>query len=136
MLWGIQTYSFFQNLCVKANNLRDISLKSEQFKILTPVQIWNELWPLKIWKPNIGDASSYTFLESLWQDKQYDTIFREIKACLNFLTHVELSRSTVTILEMPQYVAYQKYVAYALYTLSTKSPTFNRYCTKMPLSCA
>ena len=34
-----------------------------------------------------------------------------------------------TILEMPQYVAYQKIVAYALFVLSTKSKTFNRYCT-------
>ena len=30
-----------------------------------------------------------------------------------FLTHVELSRSMAAILEMPQYVAYQKNVAYA-----------------------
>ena len=35
-----------------------------------------------------------------------------------FLTHVELSRSMAAILEMPQYVAYQKNVAYALLTLS------------------
>ena len=43
-----------------------------------------------------------------------------------FLTHVELSRSKGAILEMPQYVAYQKNVAFALFTLSTKSDTFNR----------
>ena len=49
-----------------------------------------------------------------------------------FLTHVELSRSMAAILEMPQYVAYQKNVAFALFTLSTKSHTFNRYCTIMP----
>ena len=36
----------------------------------------------------------------------------------------ELSRSTAAILKMPQYVAYQKNVAYALLTLSTKSHTF------------
>ena len=29
-----------------------------------------------------------------------------------FLTHVELSRSMAAILEMPQYVAYQKIVAH------------------------
>ena len=46
-----------------------------------------------------------------------------------FLTHVELSRSMAAILEMPQYVAYQKNVAFALFTVSTKSHTFNRYCT-------
>ena len=33
------------------------------------------------------------------------------------------------ILEMPQYVAYQKNVTYGLFTLCTKSHTFNRYCT-------
>ena len=49
-----------------------------------------------------------------------------------FLTHVELSRSLAAILEMPQYVVYQKNVALALLTLSTKSHTFNRYCTLMP----
>ena len=30
----------------------------------------------------------------------------------------------------------KKNVAYALFTLSTKSYTFNTYCTIMPLSCA
>ena len=32
-----------------------------------------------------------------------------------FLTHVELSRSMAAILEMPQYVAYQKNVAFDLF---------------------
>ena len=45
-----------------------------------------------------------------------------------FLTHLELSRSMAAILEMPQYVAYQKNVAFALFVLSTKSHTLNRYC--------
>ena len=49
-----------------------------------------------------------------------------------FLTHVELSRSMAAILEMPKYVAYQETVAFALFTLSTKSHTFNRYRTIMP----
>ena len=63
------------------------------------------------------------------------TLFSEKSGSMfQFLTHVELSRSMVAILEMPQYVAYQKNVAYALFTLSTKSHTFNRYCTIMPLS--
>ena len=55
-----------------------------------------------------------------------------------FLTHVhvELSRSMAAFLEMPQYVAYQKNVAYGLFTVSTKSHTFNRYCTIIPVSCA
>ena len=37
-----------------------------------------------------------------------------------FLTHVELSRSMAAILEMPQYVAYQKNVAFALYNRQIK----------------
>ena len=49
-----------------------------------------------------------------------------------FLTHVELSRSMAAILEMPQYVAYQKNVAFALFTLATKSHNFHRYRTIMP----
>ena len=52
-----------------------------------------------------------------------------------FLTRVELSKSMTAILEVPQYVAYQKNVAYALFTLSTKSHNFNKYRT-MTLSCA
>ena len=42
------------------------------------------------------------------------------------------------ILEMPQYVSYQKDVANALLTLSlsTKSDTLHKTCTIMPLSSA
>ena len=46
-----------------------------------------------------------------------------------FLTHVELSRSMAAILEMPQYVAYQKNVAFAFMKLSAKSHSFNILCT-------
>ena len=42
----------------------------------------------------------YIFLKFLWQDKQVDTIFKEIGACFNFWHHVELSRSMAVILEM------------------------------------
>ena len=42
-----------------------------------------------------------------------------------FLTQVEFSRSMAAILEMPQYVAYQKNVAYAFIQLSEKSHSFN-----------
>ena len=42
-----------------------------------------------------------------------------------FLTHVELSRSMAAILEMPQYVAYQKNAVYAFIKLSAKSQSFN-----------
>ena len=52
-----------------------------------------------------------------------------------FLTHVELSRSIAAILEMLQYVAYQKNVAYAFTKLSAKSHSFNILCTVDVLSC-
>ena len=51
-----------------------------------------------------------------------------------FLTNVELSRSMVAILEMPQYVAYQELVAHDLLSLPAKSHTFNKYRTIMPIS--
>ena len=51
-----------------------------------------------------------------------------------FLTHVELLRSMVAILEMAQYVAYQKNVAYAFIKLSAKSHRFNILCTVDVLS--
>ena len=38
---------------------------------------------------------------------------------------MELSRSMAAILEMPQYVAYQKNAVYAFIKLSTKSQSFN-----------
>ena len=52
-----------------------------------------------------------------------------------FLTHVELSRSMAAILEMPQYVAYQKNVVYAFIKLSAKSHSFNILCTMNGFSC-
>ena len=52
-----------------------------------------------------------------------------------FLTHVELSRSMAAILEMPQYVAYQKNVVYACINLSAKSHSFNILRTMDGLSC-
>ena len=52
-----------------------------------------------------------------------------------FSTHMELSRSMAAILEMPQYVAYQKYVVYAFIKLSAKSHSFNILCTMDGLSC-
>ena len=52
-----------------------------------------------------------------------------------FLTHVELSRSMAAILEMPQYVAYQKNVIYTFIKLSAKSHSFNILRTMDGLSC-
>ena len=53
-----------------------------------------------------------------------------------FLTYVELSRSMAAILEMPQYVAYQKNVVYACIKLSAKSHSFKLLCTMSVLSCS
>ena len=52
-----------------------------------------------------------------------------------FLTHMEHSRSMAAILEMPQYVAYQKNVVYAFIKLSAKSHNFNILRTMDGLSC-
>ena len=52
-----------------------------------------------------------------------------------FLTHAELSRSMAAILEMAQYVAYQKDVVYAFIKLSAKSHSFNILRTMDGLSC-
>ena len=52
-----------------------------------------------------------------------------------FLTHVEISRSMAAILEMLQYVAYQKNVAYVFIKLSEKSHSFNMLRTMDVLSC-
>ena len=46
-----------------------------------------------------------------------------------FLTHVELSRSMAAILEMPQYVAYQKNVAFA-FMKSVQSLTVLTFCAQ------
>ena len=52
-----------------------------------------------------------------------------------FLTHVEPARSMAAILEMPQYVAYQKNVIYASIKLSAKSHSFNILRTMDGFSC-
>ena len=51
-----------------------------------------------------------------------------------FLIHVELSRSMAAILEMPQYVAYQKNAVYAFIKLSAKSHSFNIFAQWMVLA--
>ena len=76
--------------------------------------------------------TKYFFL-ILVGDALFDTIFWEIGA-FQFLTHVKLSGSMAAILEIPQYVAYQKNDA--LLSLYTKSRTFNKYRTIMSFSCA
>ena len=142
-IWGIQNYSFFPTLSVITNNLRYFSSKSEQFQILTPCT--NLKWPLTyIWLKSyltqnlsIRFAWNYTFLESLWQDWTIWHLFQRNRSMFQFWPmHVELSRSMAATLETPQYVAYQKNVAFALLSLSTKFQTFNKCRTIMPLSCA
>ena len=61
--------------------------------------------------------------------------FQRNRSIFQFLTHVELSRSMAVILEMPQYVTYQKTVVYAFIKLSAKSHSFNILCTMDGLSC-
>ena len=51
------------------------------------------------------------------------------------LTHVELSRSMAAILEMPQYVAYQKNVVNTFIKLRAKSHSFYILRTMVGLSC-
>ena len=52
-----------------------------------------------------------------------------------FLTPVELSRSMAAIFEIPQYMAYQKNVAYDFIKLSTQFHNFNILYTTDVLSC-
>ena len=63
------------------------------------------------------------------------TLFSE-KSDVSILTHVELSRSMATIVEMPQYVAFQqKNVVYTFIKLSAKSHSFNILHTIDGLNC-
>ena len=48
---------------------------------------------------------------------------------IQFLTHVELSRSMAAILEVPQYVAYRKNVVYAFLN-SVQSLTVLTFCAQ------
>ena len=47
--------------------------------------IWNNFWPIAL-ELSIGDALIYTFWNPYekWQVEQFDTIFRDIRACINF----------------------------------------------------
>ena len=63
----------------------------------------------------------------------YDKI--TIASMFQFLTHVELLRSMATILEVPQYVAYQENVSLAFVKLGAKSDCFNTLCTMDVFTC-
>ena len=109
-------------------------LYRSSFRFWPPVQIWNDLWPIILCNLKTKHQSCIK-LYIFWILRTRQTIwhyFQKNRSMFQFLTHVELSRSMAAILEMPQYVAYQKNVAFALFTLSTKSHTFNRFCTIMP----
>ena len=128
----------FPNLCVHTNNLRYVSLKSKQFKILTPVRILNDLWPIILcnFKTKHRRFNKLYIFGVLMTRQTIWHYFQRNRSMSQFLTHMELSRSKTAILERAQNEAYQKNVVYALFTLFTKSHTFTRYCTIMPLSCA
>ena len=130
-IWGTQNY-LFPILCVNTNNLRYVSSKSKHFLDFDPLYklgltldiISDSKNKHRRCKKTIHFGISYSKTNNL-------TLFSE-----KFLTHVELSRSTAAILQMPQYVAYQKNVAIALLTFSTRFYTFNSNRTKMQISCA
>ena len=121
-LW--YTKVFFFRLCVNTNNWDMFRQNLSNFRFWSHVKIWNDI---DLHKP---------ILVTHGRDEQFNTIFTEIGAFLQFLTYVELSRLMTAILEIPQYVAHQKNGVYALLTLFTKSQTFYKYRTIMPLSCA
>ena len=64
-------------------------------------------------------------MEALWQDEQFDTIIREIRPGFNFWLKRNL-KVKAAILEIPQYVAYPKNVAYAVIN-SVKSLTILKF---------
>ena len=107
------------------------------FRFWLPVQIWNDLWPIILCNLKTKHRR-YIKLYIFWILMTRQTIWHYLQRNRNmfqFLTHVELSRSMAAILEMPQYVAYQKNVVYAFIKLSAKSHSFNILCTMDGLSC-
>ena len=99
---------------------------------MTPVQIWNDLWPIilcNLKTKHLRCIKLYIFgilmtRQTVWR------YFQRNPSMFQFLTHVELSRSMVAILEMPQYVAYQKNVVYALLN-SVQSLTVLTFCAQL-----
>ena len=107
------------------------------FRFWLPVQIWNDLWPIILCNLRTKHRRCIN-LYIFWILISRQTIwhyFQRNRSMFQFLTHVELYRSMAAILEMPQYVAYQKNVVYAFIKLSTKSHSFNILCTMDRLSC-
>ena len=107
------------------------------FRFWLPVQIWNDLWPIILCNLKTKHRR-YIKLYIFWILMTRQTIWHYLqrnRSMFQFSTHMELSRSMAAILEMPQYVAYQKNVVYAFIKLSAKSHSFNILCTMDGLSC-
>ena len=107
------------------------------FRFWLPVQIWNDLWPIILCNLKTKHRR-YIKLYIFWILMTRQTIWHYLqrnRSMFQFSTHMELSRSMAAILEMPQYVAYQKNVFYAFIKLSAKSHSFTILCTIDGLSC-
>ena len=107
------------------------------FRFWLPVQIWNDLWPIILCNLKTKHRR-YIKLYIFWILMTRQTIWHYLqrnRSMFQFSTHMELSRSMAAILEMPQYVAYQKNVVCAFIKLSAKSHSFNILCTMDGLSC-
>ena len=107
------------------------------FRFWFPVQIWNDLWPIILCNLKTKHRR-YIKLYIFWILMTRQTIWHYLqrnRSMFQFSTHMELSRSMAAILEMPQYVAYQKNIVYAFIKLSAKSHSFNILCTMDGLSC-
>ena len=61
--------------------------------------------------------------------------FQRNWSMFQFLIHAKPLRSMAAFLEMPQYLAYLKNIAYCFIKLSAKSHSFNILCTMNVLSC-
>ena len=107
------------------------------FRFWLPVQIWNDLWPIILCNLKTKHRR-YIKLYIFWILMTRQTIWHYLqrnRSMFQFSAHMELSRSMAAILEMPQYVAYQKNVVCAFIKLSAKSHSFNILCTMDGLSC-
>ena len=107
------------------------------FRFWLPLQICNDLWPIILCNLKTKHRR-YIKLYIFWILMTRQTIWHYLqrnRSMFQLSTHMELSRSMAAILEMPQYVAYQKNVVYAFLKLSAKSHSFNILCTMNGLSC-
>ena len=123
----------FLNLCVNTNNWGRFRQNLSNFRLWL---LYNH-WP--IFLCNLKNKHRrciqlyifgiFTTRQTFWHYVQGN------RSMLQFLIHVELSRSMAATLKMPQYAADQKNVANNLIILSAKSHSFNISCTINVLSC-